>query len=147
LLAAAASFLLPGIPVIHNGDETGSLHELEVYEKNPVNWNANPEFRELYEQLIGMRKDKEVLRRGEFSYLQNSDEDVVTSFERRYDGNRAIVLLNWGESARTVTVHPEQSDKPWKEFFGEDLHQGNRPLEIRLNPYSFKVFLSEGQPQ
>jgi len=147
LLAAAASFLLPGIPVIHNGDETGSLHELEVYEKNPVNWNANPEFRELYEQLIGMRKDKEVLRRGEFSYLQNSDEDVVTSFERRYDGNRAIVLLNWGESARTVTVHPEQSGKPWKEFFGEDLHQGNRPLEIRLNPYSFKVFLSEGQPQ
>ena len=146
-LAGAASFLLPGIPVIHNGDETGSLHRLEVYEKNPVNWKANPEFRELYEKLIGMRKNKEVLRRGVLLYLQNSDEEIVTSFERRYNGDRAIILFNWGQTPKTVTVQSEQSDRAWKEYFGEDILQGNGPLEIRLDPYSFKVFLSEDQPQ
>ncbi len=147
LLAAAGTFLLPGIPLVHSGDETGSLHELRSSEKNTVDWNAKPKFQKLYKRLIEMKKDEEVLRRGGSVYLRNSNEEMVTSFERQHGGDRAIVLLNWGEASTTVAVHPQTPGRVWKEYSDGELFRSNEALEISLKPYSFKVFLSEGQPQ
>lgn len=138
LLVAASSFFIPGIPLIRDGGEFGSMRSDE---------GAGSATTALYKKLGAMRAELPALRRGEYVRVGNSREDIVTSFERRYEGRRVIVLLNWGNTAASVIVNPEVSEAAWKDYVDGGQFSGDGKIEMLLKPFSFKVIVSEGHPQ
>lgn len=100
LAAQALAFTLDGLPLIYNGMENGDTTESgypALFEKMPVFWQSEvrrPEFPKFYKGMIVLRKGSMALRRGDLTWLKNSDESRVVTFARRSGSEEVIVAIN-----------------------------------------------------
>ncbi|MBX0322543.1 DUF3459 domain-containing protein [Halomicroarcula sp. F13] len=107
MAAGAATFTLPGAPMVYYGQETGLTGMRER-----MNWDdADEALRAFYRNLADVRHEEPALQ---------SDADVVplsvtpgndrvTGYAREADGRRVHVLLNFGEDPVEVAQHPAVS--------------------------------------
>ncbi len=79
LAAFATVALLPGVPLVYNGQEGGSIEQTGLFEKQPLP-APDPEVRAHYEDLLALRTRHDVLRRGAL-VVHDTGPDVL-AFER-----------------------------------------------------------------
>lgn len=100
LAAQALVFTLDGVPLVYNGMEVGDTTESgapALFEKLPIFWQAaerRPEFPRFYKMMIELRKNSVALRRGDLTWLKNSDEQRVLTFSRRNGNEEILVAVN-----------------------------------------------------
>ncbi len=100
LAAQTLAFTLDGVPMIYNGMETGDTTESgspALFEKLPIFWQfaeRRPEFPRFYKEMIDLRKSSIALRRGDLTWLKNSDEGRVLTFLRRSGDEEVLVAIN-----------------------------------------------------
>jgi glycosidase len=115
-----ASFLMtyPGAPSIYYGDEAGlapeGIWKYETWIDDPYNRAAFPwadrglqpdtGLQAHFRRLGRLRRDNEVLAKGDFEWLRVDDAERVVSY-RRFLGRRSVIVaLNRGDLARNVVV-------------------------------------------
>ncbi len=104
LAAQALAFTLDGVPMFYNGMENGDTTESgfpALFEKMPIFWQnevRRPEFPKFYKGMIEMRKNSVALRRGDLTWLKNSDEDRVLTFKRTSGNEEILVAINMTSS-------------------------------------------------
>ncbi|MFC6975023.1 alpha-amylase family glycosyl hydrolase [Halomicroarcula sp. GCM10025709] len=102
--AGAATFTLPGAPLLYYGQETGLTEPRER-----MNWDeADRELRSFYRSLAELRHDLTPLQ-SDADVVPLSvapGDDRVTGYAREADGERVHVLLNFGDGPTTVAQHP-----------------------------------------
>jgi cyclomaltodextrinase / maltogenic alpha-amylase / neopullulanase len=100
LAAQALAFTLDGVPLIYNGMENGDTTESgfpALFEKMPIFWEGvvrRPEFPKFYKGMIELRKNSVALRRGDLTWLKNSDEARVLTFTRKSGNEEILVAIN-----------------------------------------------------
>ncbi|MEQ1763133.1 MAG: alpha-amylase family glycosyl hydrolase [Pyrinomonadaceae bacterium] len=100
LVAQALIFTLDGVPLVYNGMEAGDTTESgapALFEKRPIFWQfaeRRPEFPRFYSGMIALRKNSNALRRGDVTWLKNSDEDRVLTFSRKAGNEEMVVAIN-----------------------------------------------------
>lgn len=100
LAAQALAFTLDGVPMIYNGMEAGDTTESgfpALFEKMPIFWDAQirrPEFPKFYKGMLDLRKNSIALRRGDLTWLKNSDENRVLTFLRKSGNEEILVTIN-----------------------------------------------------
>ncbi|MEP7037576.1 MAG: alpha-amylase family glycosyl hydrolase, partial [Acidobacteriota bacterium] len=100
LAAQTLAFTLDGVPMLYNGMETGDTTESgspALFEKLPIFWQfaeRRPEFPRFYKEMIDLRKNSIALRRGDLTWLKNSDEGRVLTFLRRSGDEEVLVAIN-----------------------------------------------------
>jgi glycosidase len=100
LAAEALMFTLDGVPLIYNGMEVGDTAESgapALFEKIPIFWQIaerRPEFPRFYRSIIALRKSSTALRRGDVTWLRNSDENRVLTFSRHSGNEELLVTIN-----------------------------------------------------
>ncbi len=100
LAAQALAFTLDGVPMFYNGMEAGDTTESgspALFEKMPIFWQfetRRPEFPKFYKGMIDLRKNSIALRRGDLTWLKNSDESRVLTFSRRSGSEEILVAIN-----------------------------------------------------
>lgn len=100
LAAQALAFTLDGVPMFYNGMETGDVTESgapALFEKLPIFWQfaeRRPEFPKFYKGMIDLRKNSVALRRGDLTWLKNSDEAKVLTFVRKSGNEEILVAIN-----------------------------------------------------
>jgi glycosidase len=100
LAAQALVFMLDGVPMFYNGMEAGDVTESgapALFEKLPVFWQIaerRPEFPSFYKAMIDLRKNSVALRRGDLTWLKNSDEARVLTFARKSGTEEILVAIN-----------------------------------------------------
>ena len=100
LAAQALAFTLDGVPMFYNGMEAGDTTESgypALFEKLPIFWQTEvrrPEFPKFYKAMIDLRKNSVALRRGNLTWLKNSDESKVLTFARRSGAEEILVAIN-----------------------------------------------------
>ena len=98
--AQTLAFTLDGVPMIYNGMEAGDTTESgspALFEKLPIFWQfaeRRPEFPRFYKSMIELRKNSVALRRGDLTWLKNSDEAKVLTFLRRSGNEEILVAIN-----------------------------------------------------
>ncbi|SNZ15029.1 Glycosidase [Natronoarchaeum philippinense] len=102
MAAGAATFTLPGNPMLYYGQETG----LEGY-RDPMNWGEfDEELYDFYRSLVDARKSIPAL--GSDAGIERvpfySESDRVLAFSRVADDQRVVVVLNFAEGSRTVRL-------------------------------------------
>lgn len=108
LLAVLFQVGFPGAPTVYYGDEVGVGGGDDPYNRATYPWpdtggQPDLQLRARFQQLLALRHQHEVLRRGSLSApLLLTDELIV--FERRHQGQRALVLLNNATGERTVQL-------------------------------------------
>lgn len=100
LAAQALVFTIDGVPMLYNGMENGDTTESgapALFEKMPIFWQIKtrrPEFPKFYHSMIELRKNSAALRRGELTWIKNSDEARVLTFTRNSGAEEVLVMIN-----------------------------------------------------
>lgn len=104
LAGQALAFTLDGVPMFYNGMEVGDTTESgapALFEKLPINWGfveRRQEFPKFYKSMIELRKNNVALRRGDLTWLKNSDENRVLTFIRKSGNEEILVAINMTNS-------------------------------------------------
>jgi cyclomaltodextrinase / maltogenic alpha-amylase / neopullulanase len=104
LAGQALAFTLDGVPMIYNGNEVGDTTESgspALFEKLPIFWQIaerRPDFPKFYKSMIELRKNNVALRRGDLTWIKNSDENRVVTFMRKSGTEEILVAINMTSS-------------------------------------------------
>ena len=99
LAAQVLMLTLDGVPLFYNGMEVGDATEScdpALFEKMPVFWypGGRPPLRDIYRNLIKLRKQNAAFNRGEVVWLENTAPTEVVSFLRQEANDEFLVLIN-----------------------------------------------------
>ena len=106
---AVLTFMLPGIPMLYNGDEIGLPKRLEFFEKDPIDWSRDPfEMTRLYKDLIALRDQHACLWAfpwgGTMAVLPTDHPEQVFAFEREEQGDLCLAMFNFSDEVVTYKV-------------------------------------------
>jgi cyclomaltodextrinase / maltogenic alpha-amylase / neopullulanase len=146
LAASALMFSLDGVPLLYNGMEVGDATESgdpALFEKLPIFWHPKerPPLRDIYRDLIKLRKQYPVFRNGEVFWLRNSEPADVVTLMRRDDKDEFVTVINL--SNRPIAGSVEVKNAP--DFMSvrvsgmPDAPAGGFP-QFRLNGYEWRIY-------
>ena len=96
--------LLPGVPLIYNGQESGSARPLELFDMEKVDWEDDHGFRELYTDLNRLRAGHAALRRGRFEQLDVEGAAAVEAYARHGERETCCVAVNFSQTPVQATL-------------------------------------------
>lgn len=130
---------LPGTPLVYNGQEVGYATRINLFEKYVIAWNASPELRKWYEEVLKLYGSSNVLKKGDIT-MMNAGDDVV-AIKRTYEGQELVTLINVRNKAVTATTPGEIISNHYV-----DVLTGNPVLigkSIDLRPFDFIIMKKE----
>lgn len=138
---------MPGVPVIHAGQEVGSkVHpDASGNTKIVVNWGAGDhELEAFYKRVVRVRTANRALCSSEITNVWNSG-DKALGFLRTAGGNRMLVALNFGaEPARFDVSIPARSGVTLTEQLSGTAATHSRAelarLPLHLEPWGYRIF-------
>jgi cyclomaltodextrinase len=146
LAASALMFSLDGVPLLYNGMEVGDATESgdpALFEQLPVFWHpkGRPALREIYRDLIRLRKENPAFRNDRVVWLRNSDEANLVTLMRSDDQNEFVTVINFSNRPLTgwVEVMHEQEFKPVKISGAPEWPQSGFPL-FRLGSFEWRIY-------
>lgn len=96
-----------GAPSIYYGDELGMEGGPDPDNRRGMAWgSANKSNRVFthYKSLIAARRSSKALQFGDFRFLVRNDTKRIVAYERTWNNERAVVILNRSESAQSVDL-------------------------------------------
>jgi glycosidase len=117
-------FTMPGIPSVYYGSERGALARKEPGSDWPLRPSIDealasgrqPELERTIRSLAALRRSSRALRRGDYRELAVASTSLA--FERRAEGERAVVAVNGGE-ATSMELRVEGGDRYWKDWLND----------------------------
>lgn len=109
IVAAALLMFLPGTPFIYYGNEVGIAdgnYDGDMKMRTAMEWEkATGENAVLkkYTEFAHKRSERNSVKRGNFRRI-SSDKKELLVFEREYEGEKTVVVINFGEKADSVEV-------------------------------------------
>jgi cyclomaltodextrinase len=99
LAAQVFMLTLDGVPLFYNGMEVGDATESAdpaLFEKMPVFWNpgGRPPLRNIYQDVIKLRKQNAAFYNGDVTWLQNTAPAEIVSYLRQDAKDEFLVLIN-----------------------------------------------------
>ncbi|MCW5937544.1 MAG: alpha amylase N-terminal ig-like domain-containing protein [Fimbriimonadaceae bacterium] len=111
-LAAMIQFTWVGAPSVYYGDELGMEGGADPQNRRGMRWDlATPDnpYLSLYRKLGKIRRETPALQSGDPSLLEANDEEAWLAFARTYGDERAVVVVNRGESPARVKLDLPES--------------------------------------
>ncbi len=143
LAAQALAFTLDGVPLVYNGMEVGDTAESgypALFEKLPIFWDnavRRPEFPKFYKSMIELRKNSIALRRGDLTWLKNSDENRILTFTRKSGGEEILVAINTTNSPFFGAV---ETSGNYEEITPNVERKMNSLPTLGLDSFGFRLF-------
>lgn len=142
--AIVLSVVSEGFPLIYNGQEAGNPKRLEFFEKDPIEWREHP-IGDLYAKLFALKKKNTALWNGKWGGRMirtwNSAPEKILSFVRSNDQDKVFTVINFSAEPQTVTFTGALHHDAYREYFSGDEIEFNSASELRLSPWSYKVYI------
>lgn len=131
--AFVAMALLPGPPLLYNGQAVESPQELPLFEREPVEWDqpGADEARAFYRQVIDLSRTHPALNAGDLQLVYTDAENDVIAYSR----DNVVILVNARDQPVTVTVDALDLDGATDLLSGAG-QEGNT---VELDAYGFAV--------
>lgn len=139
---AVLSYMMPGIPLIYNGQEAGLAHRLEFFVKDSIPWVEHP-FNALYTKLNQFKSDHPALWNpgfgGDIKVLVNDQPTSVLSFSRSKDNQEVIVIMNLSAAEVETVINGLPTDQTFS-LFDTNETVSFADGKTKLAPWGYKVF-------
>lgn len=140
---AALSFVLPGMPLIYNGQEAGFNRRLAFFEKDSIDWKSLADYTPLYQKLDKLRNDNPALwsgnEGGAIQPIDNNQPTVVFSFKRTKSDNSIIALFNFSNSSVEVTLNDVALEGEFTQF-GDGNKVHTQELTLTLPAHGYAIY-------
>jgi glycosidase len=128
---AALTYILPGMPLIYNGQEAGFNRRLEFFTKDQIDWTDNGGYFHFYKELNQLRKSHPALYSqpsgGVLQEIGNSTPEAVFACRRNVDGNTVVAVFNLSNAPQNVTFDEPAADEL------KDV--------LSLQPWEYKIYV------
>lgn len=139
---AALTYMLPGMPLIYNGQEAGFDHRLAFFDKDSINWNDPNDYRSFYQALNRFKNEHKALqspdRGGEIKEIENDQPQRVWSFCRVKEESEVIALFNLSKEAVDVSFTQPFPGEGYYLFPNGDTSDAVTTLQ--LQPWEYRLF-------
>jgi cyclomaltodextrinase len=146
LAASVLMFTLDGVPLLYNGMEVGDATESgdpALFDKLPIFWSPKdrPPFRNIYRDLIRLRKQHACFRNDSVKWLTVSDDNDMAAFTRGDDAEEFLVVINFSNRPVTggVEIAKSAEFKPVR-IAGMPDAPGGDVARFRLNAYEWRIY-------
>jgi glycosidase len=114
LAAQVMMLTLDGVPLFYNGMEVGDATESgapALFEKLPVFWEpkARPPLREIYRDLIRLRREHDAFTSDQVVWLENSRPADLVTYLRPGDQEEFLVIINFSNRPIEASITVEQA--------------------------------------
>lgn len=126
---------LHGGALIYGSQEAGYPEAINFFKYVPVDWTADSDLYQEYQQLMALYNAYPSIRKGGMQPFPNPD---VLLFEKRDGTERVLVAVNVRNREVNVALPQE-----WGGHAGKDLYSGTEQeleSELTLSPYQYRIF-------
>lgn len=146
LAASALMFTLDGVPLLYNGMEVGDATESgdpALFDKLTIFWAPKERLplRQVYHDLIQLRKQYAALRSDRVDWLRNSEESRLVTFRRADDQDELVVAINL--SSRPVNAKVELAETTGFQALkiaGVPEGKAGALPSVQLNGFEWRIF-------
>lgn len=144
---AALTYLLPGMPLIYNGQEAASDKQLPFFEKDAVDWSGlGGEFEALYRELNALRHSYRALwggtEGGDLYAMDNTLPEKVFAVKRRVGKQLVIGLFNFSGDHADLELHDEDFDGEFRQVGSPEKATLRNGTHFYLPPWGFYVYFN-----
>lgn len=146
LAASAVMFSLDGVPLLYNGMEVGDATESgdpALFEKLPIFWRPKerPPLRDIYRDLIRLRKQYPAFQDDNVTWLRNSDPANLVAILRKDDKDEFVTVVNLSNRSIAGLAEVENATefKPVRISGLPDAPAGIFP-HFRLNGFEWRIY-------
>ncbi len=140
---AVASALLPGMPLVYNGQEAGLDKRLLFFEKDLIDWKEN-KMRDIYTKLFQLKKENKALWNGasggEFQKITAGDQNIF-AYVREKDGNKIAAFFNFSALKKQISISDSKLEGTYKNLFTGMVIQLSSPYQLILEPWSYQILI------
>lgn len=136
--------MLPGMPLVYNGQEAGLNKMLSFYEKDLIAWRNHP-FSDLYKKLFFLKHNNQALwngsRGGRMNRIINNKKDRVLSFYREKNTDKVIVIINYSPGPVEVQLAMEKHHGSYSDLFTQQEYAVAQMNTLSLQPWQYLVLV------
>ena len=139
--AAVMMHMLPGVPLIYNGQEVGAGQTLSLFEKEHIDWDGDSlGFRALYTSLNAIRAAQAPVRRGDFHPVDVRGSDRVMAFIRSIDeADPVFVAVNLSRRTASFTCPVPDDLEGEMLLTSGSVYREKRALRVTLPAYGYVI--------
>jgi glycosidase len=142
--AAVFCYIINGMPLIYNGQESASNKRLKFFERDPIIWGKY-QYAEFYKSLNNLKKSRKSLaaanRGGKTLFIPHSNEDEAVVIARYTDDEKTIGVFNFSNNKITIEINSEFFAGAYKEYFTGRNFIFAKKAFITLQPYEYRVYI------
>jgi len=128
---AALTYIIPGMPLIYNGQEAPLKKRLAFFEKDAIDWN-NYTYADFYKTLNQIKKRNTALWNGEaggtLQIISTTNSDQVLAIRRNKEEANFVAIFNLSDTAVSVEIKDAA------------FTQKTSKTHIRLDAWSYEFF-------
>ena len=131
-----------GIPLIYSGQELPNLKRLKFFDKDQIDWVAQPALHDFYKTLSTLRKTHAAIISGD-SFNLPVDTDGVMAYIRQDAASTVFVLLNLSNKHHKVHIAHEKLNGSFHNVFSGLTFSFNNSTSFELLPGDYFVYVKE----
>jgi cyclomaltodextrinase / maltogenic alpha-amylase / neopullulanase len=146
---AVATFTLPGMPLIYNGQETAYESEHGGF-GDPAEYIdfKNHDMTDFYTQLISLKHENPALWNGsyggDYERIMNGADSSVISFVRIKENHKVLTIINFTDQVKTIAVSSDKLNGRFVDLFKDEYSIDNlNGKNFVLEPYEYRIFTSK----
>jgi len=142
---AALTFVIPGMPLIYNGQEVAFNRMLEFFDKDLIDWTPNDEYTSLYKKLIELKKSNSALyaaNKGADMFRVKTSNDVnVFAFTRENETDKIFAIINLSNLKQTVELKDDAFVDSYTELFSNEAKVFEEGAKVELKPWEYLIYV------
>jgi len=138
--------LIPGMPLIYNGQEAAFNKRLDFFEKNLIVWSES-NFTKLYSKLNSLKNDNKALwngnKGGPIEFIDDNSTKNVLAFIRSSDEDKVFALFNMSSKETRVKINSPLINGSYYDFENDKPVDINDELNQLIKPWSYKLYYTK----
>lgn len=140
---AVLSYLVPGMPLIYNGQEAEFNRRLDFFEKDSIDWKDSS-FGKLYTKLNALKKNNKALwsggKGGSIKFLECDADTDILAFSRSLTNNKIIAIFNSSDKEINIIINSESFAGEYSDFSDGSQTTIKDNLKLKIRPWSYKIY-------
>lgn len=151
---AVTTYMLPGMPLIYNGQEWDLDHRLRFFEKDTIPMQTRGQFYPLYERLGKLKIEHPALNGGKRAagsvVVPTSEEEAVFVLVRKKEGRRLVFLVNYSDdivdfmidwTGLDADLRQSLMDTPFIDYFSDEEVSFSPETSFVMEPREYWVLV------
>jgi len=143
-MLAVFTAVIPGMPLVYNGQEACNNKRLDFFEKDPIQWK-DCNLKNIYSRILNLKKSNKVLlngkQGGKLIEVKSDKDSTVYSFTRENGKDKIFAVFNMNNKPVDVNLTGNEMAGRFKELFTGESIVLKSFVKLRLDAWGYKVFV------